>query len=149
MKTVNAILDDAHQRSLDKYKPKRRPNGQFEKGSSGHPGGEPGWIRKQFNADFLRAFHEHFRHEGKRVIAKVARAQPAVYLRCLTMLVPKEMKVEAHGGIKAMSDEQLDMALAALRELIAQRLAAAERELASPALPDSTVIDAKPLEVKD
>jgi hypothetical protein len=70
-------------------------------GQEAHHGGEPGWIRKRFTADFLTAFHEHFRHEGKRVIAKVAKQQPAAYLRCLTMLVPKEMKIEHQGGIKA------------------------------------------------
>jgi hypothetical protein len=39
------------------------------------------------------------------------------------MLVPKEMKLEHQGGIKAMTDEQLDAALEALRELLAQRAA--------------------------
>jgi hypothetical protein len=32
------------------------------------------------------------------------------------MLVPREMKVEQSGGVKAMTDEQLDEALEALRE---------------------------------
>ena len=100
--------------------------------SSGNPGGEPGWVRKRFTADFLTAFHAHFRREGAKVIAKVARQQPAAYLRCLTMLVPKEMKVEQTGGIKAMTDEQLDEALAALRDLLARREAAARGALASP-----------------
>src|SRR5262249_37429754 len=103
----------------------RNAKGQYLPGVSGNPGGEPGWIRKRFTADFLTAFHEHFRHEGKRVIAKVAKQQPAAYLRCLTMLVPKEMKVESTGGIKAMTDEQLDQALEALRDLLARREAAA------------------------
>ena len=62
------------------------------------------------------------------------------------MLVPKEMKVEHQGGIKAMTDEQLDNALAALRQLLADREAAArgaldaptviEGSLASPGLPE-------------
>src|SRR6516164_6271341 len=116
----------------------RNAKGQYLPGVSGNPGGEPGWIRKRFTADFLTAFHEHFRKEGKRVIAKVARQQPAAYLRCLTMLVPKEMKVEHQGGIKAMTDEQLDNALIALRQLLADREAAARGALiegsATPAL---------------
>src|SRR5262249_17032872 len=99
--------------------------GQYLPGVSGNPGGEPGWVRKRFTADFLTAFHEHFRLEGKRVIAKVARQQPAAYLRCLTMLVPKEMKVEHQGGIKAMTDEEVDEALEALRALLAERAAEA------------------------
>src|SRR5262249_27952203 len=105
----------------------RDHNGHFVKGVSANPGGEPGWIRKRFTADFLQAFHQHFQHEGKRVIARVAKQQPAVYLRCLTLLVPKEMKVEHQGGIKAMTDEQLDAALAALRQLVADRAEAAQR----------------------
>ena len=115
-----------------------------------NPGGEPGWIRKRFTADFLTAFHRHFQHEGARVIAKVAKQQPAAYLRCLTMLVPKEMKVEHQGSIKAMTDEQLDAALAALRQLVADRAEMAERAASlPPALPQPDVIDVEPLEVKD
>src|SRR5499427_331197 len=103
----------------------RNAKGQYLPGVSGNPGGEPGWIRKRFTADFLAAFHEHFRHEGKRVIAKVARQQPAAYLRCLTMLVPKEMKVEHQDGIKAMTDEQLERSIKLIQELIAKREAEA------------------------
>jgi hypothetical protein len=104
----------------------RNAKGQYLPGVSGNPGGEPGWIRKRFTADFLTAFHQHFQQEGKRVIAKVAKQQPAAYLRCLTMLVPKEMKVDHSPGIKAMTDEQLDQALDALRQLLADREAAAK-----------------------
>jgi hypothetical protein len=116
--------------------------------TSANPGGEPGWIRKRFTADFLTAFHEHFRHEGKRVIAKVAKQQPAAYLRCLTMLVPKEMKVEQTGGIKAMTDEQLDAAIGALQDLLNRRALAAQGKLiegsVTPALPEPEPVDEKP-----
>src|SRR5262245_29572427 len=37
------------------------------------------------------------------------------------MLVPREMKLEHSGGVKAMTDEQLEQTLAVLKELIAQR----------------------------
>jgi hypothetical protein len=40
-------------------------------------------------------------------------------------MVPKEMKVEHSDGIKAMTDEQLDEALEALQELLAERAEAA------------------------
>ena len=104
-------------------------------------------TRRSFNKDFLLAFSDHFKHEGPKVIAKVARQQPAAYLKALVMLVPKEMKVEHQDGIKAMTDEQLDQALAALRQLLADREAAAAGQLvdASPALPVPDVIDVKPL----
>jgi hypothetical protein len=37
------------------------------------------------------------------------------------MLVPKEMKVEHSGGVKAMTDEELERTLEVIKELIAQR----------------------------
>jgi hypothetical protein len=48
------------------------------------------------------------------------------------MLVPKEMKVEQTGGLKAMSDEQLEVALAALRDMLARREMAAKRAAENP-----------------
>jgi hypothetical protein len=56
------------------------------------------------------------------VFERVRRESPATYyLKVCAMLVPKEMKVEHQGGIKAMTDEQLDASLEVLRELLAQR----------------------------
>ena len=46
-------------------------------------------------------------------------------MKICALVIPKEMKVEHSDGIKAMTDEQLDTALAALRQLIADREAAA------------------------
>ena len=39
---------------------------------------------------------------------EVRREQPGVYLRCLTLLVPREHKVEHSNAIKDLTDEQLD-----------------------------------------
>jgi hypothetical protein len=70
------------------------------------------------------------------------------------MLVPKEMKVEQTGGIKAMTDEQLEAGIAALQDLLARRALAAqakliEGEVIPPALPQAEPVDAEPLETKD
>ena len=56
------------------------------------------------NRRFLLTLAEHFEREGPKVIAKVAKEQPAAYLKICAMLVPKEMKVEPSGGVKAMSE---------------------------------------------
>jgi hypothetical protein len=53
------------------------------------------------------------------VFKRVRRESPATYLKVCAMMVPKEMKLEHQAGIKAMTDEQLDAALAALRQLLA------------------------------
>ena len=49
------------------------------------------------------------------------REQPGVYLRCLTLLVPREMQVEHSNAIKAMTDEQIDRAIAFIEETLAKR----------------------------
>ena len=85
----------------------------------------------------LRDFSKH----GEKAIAKVRREQPGVYLRCLTLLVPREHKLEHSNAIKEMTDEQLEQTLAVLKELIAQRDAGASAKVIDgvpepvPALP--------------
>jgi hypothetical protein len=49
------------------------------------------------------------------------KTQPAVFLKLLVLLVPREMKVEHSGGVKAMSDEQLDAGIEALTAMLAAR----------------------------
>ncbi len=57
------------------------------------------------------------------------------------MLVPREMKLEHSGGVKAMTDEQIERAIEAIEELIAKREAGANAKVIGgvpepvPALP--------------
>ena len=44
----------------------------------------------------------------------------AAYLKVCALLVPREMKVEHSGGIKAMTDEQIEEAIAAIKVLAAR-----------------------------
>ena len=55
---------------------------------------------------------------------RVRRESPATYLKVCAMLVPKELKFEHSGGVKAMSDEQLERSIEILKQLIAERDAA-------------------------
>src|SRR5262245_4124656 len=84
----------------------RKPNGQFAKGSSGNLGGNAQRTRHALNADTIREMHLAFRRGGRKAIDKVMKQQPAVFLKLLVLLVPKDMRVEHTGGVKAMSDEQ-------------------------------------------
>jgi hypothetical protein len=76
----------------------------FRQGVSGNPHGNRHRTRHLLNQEFMQALLLNFRHQGKKAIEKVARNQPAVYLKILALLVPREMKVEHSGGVKAMSD---------------------------------------------
>jgi hypothetical protein len=80
----------------------RKPNGQFAKGSSGNLGGNAQRTRHIFNKAFLEALAADFRVNGPKVIAKVAKYQPAAYMK---LLVPKEFKVEHSSGVKDLTDE--------------------------------------------
>src|SRR5215475_10901518 len=98
-----------------------RIDGKFAPGFSGNPGGSPEATRRAFNKRFLLDLAEDWQQHGREVLKRVRRESPGAYLKVCAMLVPKEMKLEHQGGIKAMSDEQLDEALAALCDLLAQR----------------------------
>jgi hypothetical protein len=68
--------------------------------------------------------HAAFREGGREAIDKVMRTQPAVFLKLLVLLVPREMKVEHSRGVKEMTDEQLEAGIAAIRAMLAAREAA-------------------------
>ena len=92
-------------------------------------GGDAGRARKALNADTIREMHLAFRRGGRKAIEKVMRNQPAVFLKLLVLLVPREMKLEHTGGVKAMTDEELEATLAILKEMIAKRDAAANAKV--------------------
>jgi len=99
----------------------RNAKGQYLPGFSGNPGGSPEATRRAFNKRFLLDLAEDWQQHGREVFKRVRRESPAAYLKVCAMLVPREMKLEHSGGVKAMTDEQLEQTLAVLKELIAQR----------------------------
>src|SRR5215831_9964132 len=56
----------------------------------------------------MQALLLHFRQHGKKAIEKVAREQPASYLKILGLLVPREHKLEHSNPLKDLTDEQLE-----------------------------------------
>ena len=60
---------------------------------------------------------------------RVRRESPAAYLKVCAMLVPREMKLEHSGGVKAMTDEQLERSIELIKEMIAKREAEANAKL--------------------
>jgi hypothetical protein len=98
-----------------------RINGRFAPGYSGNPGGSPEATRRAFNKRFLLDLAEDWQQHGREVFKRVRRESPAAYLKVCAMLVPREMKVEHSGGVKAMTDEQLERAIEMVEEMIRQR----------------------------
>ena len=50
-------------------------------------------------------------------------------MKICALLVPREMKLEHSGGVKAMTDEQLERSIEIIEEMIAQRDAAANAKV--------------------
>src|SRR6516225_8358403 len=105
----------------------------FQQGVSGNPHGNRHRTRHLLNQEFIQALLLHFRQHGKKAIEKVARNQPAVYLKILALLVPREMKLEHSGGVKAMSDEQIEEAIEAIQTMLAARAGEIIEGTAEPA----------------
>src|SRR5262249_2858160 len=105
------------------------------------PAGRMRGSRNRLSEAGISALLRDFSKHGEKAIAKVRRTQPPANLRRRAPVVPCEHKVEQSNPLKAMSDEELDEALAALRQLIADRAAAAAVDGASdtPALPPPDV----------
>ena len=91
--------------------------------------------------------HAAFREGGREAIEKVMRNQPAVFLKLLVLLVPREHKVEHSNAIKDMTTEQIERGIELIKEMIAKRDAAANAKViegeATPSLPAPTAVNAK------
>ena len=95
----------------------------FEPGRSGNPAGGPvgSRHRQQLNGEFIAALLRDFRHGGPKAIERVRRTQPAAYLKILTLLCPREHKVEHRNLIKELTDEQLEAAIEYIEAALAAK----------------------------
>jgi len=106
-------------------------------------------TRRSFNKDFLLALAADFKKHGAAAIEKVRKTQPAVYMKICALLVPREMKVEHAGGVKAMSDEELEAAIELIKEMLAQQAKVIEGTAETVALPAPDVVPDGPNKVMD
>src|SRR5262249_52287447 len=81
-------------------------------------------TRRSFNKDFLLTLAADFKKHGAAAIEKVRKQQPAAYMKICALLVPREMKLEHSGGVKAMTDEQIERSIELIKAMIAERDAA-------------------------
>ena len=80
-------------------------------------------TRRSFNKDFLLALAADFKKHGAAAIEKVRKTQPAAYMKICALSVPREMQVEHSGSIKAMSDQQIEDAIATIKAMMETRAA--------------------------
>ena len=77
--------------------------------------------RQLLNADTIAEMHRAFREGGAEAIRKVMKNQPAIFLKLLVLLVPRELQVEHRGGVKGMTEEQIIDAIEAIEGFLARR----------------------------
>ena len=65
--------------------------------------------------------HLAFKEGGRAAINKVMKTQPAIFLKLLVLLVPRELEVTRSGGVKSMSDEQIEAAIEVITDMLAKR----------------------------
>ena len=78
-------------------------------------------TRRSFNKDFLLALAADFKKHGAAAIEKVRKTQPAAYMKICALLVPREMKLEHSGGVKALTTEQITAQIEAIEAYLARR----------------------------
>lgn len=102
-------------------KPQRDAKGLWLPGSSGMTGIDAARARKSLNADTIREMHAAFREGGREAIMKVMKSQPAIFLKLLVLLVPRELEITQTTGVKGLTDQQLDDVIAKLEGVLDAR----------------------------
>ena len=65
--------------------------------------------------------HLAFQRGGRAAINKVMKQQPAVFLKLLVLLVPRELEVTHSAGVRGMTDEAIERAIEAIEGMLARR----------------------------
>ena len=96
--------------------------GERRPGLSADPHGNVYFTRRRLNQTFLEALLEEFHKNGPKILERVGLEQPGILLKRLTMLVPRELKIEHGNPTNGLSDEQLALMVAELEGRISARL---------------------------
>jgi Family of unknown function (DUF5681) len=97
------------------------PTPPWQPGQSGNPNGRPVGSRNKLTENFITALHDDFPQFGRAVISKVREKQPAVYLKVIASILPRQFNFKHESAFDGMSNEQLDEMLGSVRRILAAR----------------------------
>ena len=69
----------------------------------------------------INGMADAYRRGGQKAIDQVMREQPAIFLKMLVLLVPRELEISQGNSVKSMTDDQLESAIAAIEAMVARR----------------------------
>ena len=121
------------------------PTNLWQRGQSGNAAGRPRGSRNALSEEVICALLRDFRKHGEKAIAKVRREQPGVYLRCLTLLIPREHKNEQSNVIKNLSDQQIEDMIEYIKALLEAQAGAPAKMIEGTIEPISAEVQRGPL----
>lgn len=91
----------------------------FLPGQSGNPAGRVKGSRNKLTEDFLRCLSDDFSEHGPEAIRRTREEDPAVYVRVIASLMPKQLEVSR--PLEELTDDELVAAVDALRSSLARQ----------------------------
>lgn len=102
---------------MSKVKPASLANLKiYKKGESGNPGGKPTAARNKLQGRFLNALADDFEVGGVEAIQRMRLETPALYIKAIASLMPKEMEIKR--PLEDLTDDDLIAGVTALQRLI-------------------------------
>src|SRR5215469_12249730 len=93
--------------------------------------------RELLNRATIAEMHRAFAKGGRKAIEQVMKNQPAIFLKLLVLLVPRELQIEHRGGVKGMTEEQIIDAIEAIEAYLARRSGEAAKVIEAEPLPQA------------
>jgi hypothetical protein len=110
----------------------------FQKGVAANPYGRPKGARERFTKAFMDDLAVTWQRQGKPCLDKLAKTDPATFVRVCASLIPKEVKLEASSPLSDLTEQELQALTMAAQKAVA--LAEAKQlEHSSQDMPDSAV----------
>jgi hypothetical protein len=99
----------------------RDDKGRFQQGNTGNPAGRPPGARNKLGDQFVTDLYAHWQEHGKVALDGCLAESPAQYCRVVASLLPKQAELKIINPLDDVSDDDVAIALAALRAARAAR----------------------------
>jgi hypothetical protein len=108
------------EQSAEAKAPVRNRHGYFAKGQVANPNGRPRHVRERFTQAFMTDLNNTWQKQGKPCLDKLAKTDPATFVRVCASLIPKEVKLEASSPLSDLSEAELAALVSAAQRAVAQ-----------------------------